>query len=182
MHGQILYRFFTNKATHNGWPKVYGFIVHLLYSQKPVLSYTFTLFLACSVFGTISFPLLICPFAFFSFIKSPQPFFHKSYPQSKTFLNIRVVPSKAVFCSNAVLITTPSSSMNFFSFLDVLPSASTTTGMTLILLMFHILLISLFSSWYLSISLLHFFSGCISHKIFNELFLHIVPSLVLLLC
>ena len=38
----------------------------------------------------------------------------------------------------------------FFSFFDVLPSALTTTGMTLMLLMFHILLISLFSSWYLS--------------------------------
>ena len=34
---------------------------------------------------------------------------------------------------------------------DVLPSTSTTTGMTLILLMFHNLLISLFSSQYLSI-------------------------------
>ena len=72
---------------------------------------------------------------FFFFIRSPQPCFHKSYPKSKTFLNIRVVPSSAVF----------------FSFFDVLPSAPTTTGMTLMLLMFHILLISLFSIWYLSI-------------------------------
>ena len=63
---------------------------------------------------------------------------------------IRAVPSSGVFCSNVVLIT-PSSSMHFFSFFDVLPSATTTTGMTLMLPVFHILLISLFSSWYLSI-------------------------------
>ena len=84
-------------------------------------------------------------------IKSPQPCFHKSYLESKTFVNIRAVPSKAVFYSNAVLITTPSSSMHFSSFFDMLPNAPNTTGMTLMLLMFHILLISIFSSWYLSI-------------------------------
>ena len=32
----------------------------------------------------------------------PQPHFHKSYPQSKTFLNIQAIPISAVFCSNAV--------------------------------------------------------------------------------
>ena len=48
-------------------------------------------------------------------------------------------------------ITTPRSSLHFFSFFDVLPSAPTTTGMTLMLLMFQILFISLFRSWYLSI-------------------------------
>ena len=120
--------------------------------QKPVLSYTFTFFLICSVFGTISLPLLICHFFFFLFFffKSLQPRFHKSYRQSKTFLNVQTVSSGAVFCSNVVLITTPSSSMHFFSFFDMLPSTSTTTGMTLMLLMFHILLISVFSSWYLN--------------------------------
>ena len=82
------------------------------------------------------------------FIKSH---FHKFYPQSKTFLNIRAVLSNAAFCSNAVLITTSSFTMHFSSFFDVLPSASTTTGMTLMLLVFYILLIFLFSSWYLSI-------------------------------
>ena len=41
--------------------------------------------------------------------------------------------------------------MHFFSFFNILPSAPTTTGMTLMLIMFYILLISLFSSWYLSI-------------------------------
>ena len=41
--------------------------------------------------------------------------------------------------------------MHFFSFFDVLPSVPTTTGMTLMLLMFHIILIFLFSSWHLSI-------------------------------
>ena len=45
-----------------------------------------------------------------------------------------------------MFITTSSSSMQFFSFFDVLPSAPTTTGMTLMILKFHILLISLFSS------------------------------------
>ena len=48
-------------------------------------------------------------------------------------------------------MTTPTSSMKFFSFFDVLPSVPTTNGMILMLLMFRILLISLFSSWYLSI-------------------------------
>ena len=89
-----------------------------------------------------------------------SPFAHFfSYLQSKTFLNIRAVPSSAGFCSNAVLITTPSSSIHFFSFFGVLPSAPTTTGMNLMLLMFRILLISLFSSWYLSIFLLLFFTN-----------------------
>ena len=41
--------------------------------------------------------------------------------------------------------------MQFFSFFDLLPSAPTTTRMTIMLLMFHILLISLCSFWYLSI-------------------------------
>ena len=127
------------------------FIVHLLCFQKPVLSYTFTFFLTCSVFGTIPHPP--STFAhlplFFLYQITPNPF-HKSYLQSKTFLNIPAVPSNAVFCSNAVLITTPSSSMYLFSFFGVLPSAPNATGMTLMLLMFHILLISLLSSWHLS--------------------------------
>ena len=120
---------FTQKASHNKLPKVYGFIVHLLVFKNlyfPILY--ILLFLTCSVFGTISLPLLlpICPFATFIFlIKSPQPRFHKCYLQSKTFLNIRAVHSKPAFCSNAVLIATPSSSMHFFSFFDVLPSAPT---------------------------------------------------------
>ena len=80
--------------------------------------YFSTFFFTCSVFGTISLPLPICPFdTFFPFVKSAQPCFHKSYPQSKTFHNIWAVPISAAFCSNAVLITTPSSSMYFFQFL-----------------------------------------------------------------
>ena len=55
---------FTHTANHNKWPKVYGFIAHLLCFQKPVLFYTFTFFLTCSVFGTFFLPLPICPFAF----------------------------------------------------------------------------------------------------------------------
>ena len=50
-----------------------------------------------------------------------------------------------------MLITIPISSMQFFSFFDVHPIAPTITGMTLIVQMFQILLISFFSSWYLSI-------------------------------
>ena len=112
----------------------------------PILLHSFSLF---SFWNNFPPPLHLPPFFFF--IKSPQPRFHKFYPQYKTSLNIRAVPNSAVFCSNPGLITTPSSSMHFFSFFDALPSAPTTTGMTLILLMFYILLISLFSSWYLTI-------------------------------
>ena len=134
-----------------------------------------------SCFKNLYFPILLHSFSFFfSLSNHPNPVFTNLIRNLKPSLIYKL--SLAKLLSNAVLITTSSSSMHFFSFFDVLPSAPTTTGMTLILLMFHILLISRFISWYLSISLLHFFSGCISHKIFNELFLHIVPSLVLLLC
>ena len=118
------------------------------------------------VFKNLCLPILLHSFShsqlFFPF---PQAQFHKPYPQSKTFLNIRAVPSSAVFCSNVVLITIPSSSMQFFSFFDVLPSAPTTTGMTLLLLMFHILLISLFSFWYLSIFSFSFLLALLSPDI-----------------
>ena len=50
-----------------------------------------------------------------------------------------------------MLITTLSSSMQFFSFFDVLLRAPTTISMTSMLLMFHFFLISLFSLWYLLI-------------------------------
>ena len=125
------------------------------------------LFSISYVFKKLHFPILLHSFSSVQFLEQfsspfhpichffssniPQPRFHKSYPQSKTFLNIRAAPSSVIFCSNAVLITTPSSSMHFFSFFDVLWSVPTTTGMSLMLLMFHILLISVFSSWYLSI-------------------------------
>ena len=82
-------------------------------------------------------PFSPSPSPFPTFFSLPHPRFHKPYPQSKTF-NIRALPSGAVFCSNAVLITTPSSFMQYFGFFDVLPSAPTTSGMTLMLLMFHI--------------------------------------------
>ena len=90
------------------------------------------------------------PFPIFFFLLPPPPLFPQTYLESKIFLNIQAVPS-AVFYSNAVLITTLSSSIQFFSFLDALPSAPAPPGMTLMFLMFHILLISLFSSWYFSI-------------------------------
>ena len=95
--------------------------------QKLVLSYNFAFFLTCCL-EQVPGP---SPFATFFYQNPfPQPYFHKSNPQSNTFLNIRAVPSRAVFCSDAVLITTPSSFMQFFSLFDVLPSAPTTTGMT----------------------------------------------------
>ena len=118
----------------------------------------------------------------FFFIKSPQPFFHKSYPQPKTFLKIWAVPSSTAFCSNAVLITTPSFSTQFFSFFDALPSAPTITGMTLMPLMFHILLISPFSSWYLSIFSLSFsltlMSPGIAISIMAQLFLFLFTTTI----
>ena len=106
-------------------------------------------------------------FGFGNSSPSPPPFSHfflphpcplKLYPQSKTFLDVGAVPNSAVFCSKSVLIET-SSSMQVFSFFDVLTSAPTTTGMALMLLMFHNLLISLFSSLYLSIFFVLFFAS-----------------------
>ena len=101
------------------------------------------------VFKNLYVPILLhsfSPVQSLGQLFSPSLSFHKSYLQSKTFLNMRAVRSGAVFCSNAVLIRTLSSSMHFFSFFNVLPSAPTTTRMTLMLLMFHILLISLLSA------------------------------------
>ena len=117
-----------------------------MFSKTCTFLYFFTFFFTSSVFGTISFPRPSCHYFF---LQIPP-----SNPVSTNLthnLNLRVVPSSAVFCSIIVLIITPSSSMHFLSFFDVLPIAPTTTGMTLTLLMFHILLISLFNSWYLSI-------------------------------
>ena len=95
----------------------------------PILIHSSHLFSFWNLFPPPSFPQL--------YFFSPHPRFHKIYPQSKTFLNIQAVPSSAVFCINNVLITTPNSSMQFFSFFDVLPNAPTTTGMNLMLLMFQ---------------------------------------------
>ena len=114
----------------------------------------------------------------FFFIESPpsQPRFHKPYPQSKTFLNKLSVHRSAVFGSNGVFIRTPSSSMHFFSFFDVLPSA---TGMTLMLLMFHIFFISVFSFWYLS-TFFSFFTGSYVSKYSNMN--HDTTSFILIHC
>ena len=73
-------------------------------------------------------------FSFWKPFPPPPPF-------SQTLINIRAVPSNDIFCSNAVLITIHSSSIQFFSLFDVLPSAHTTTAMTLMLLRFHILFV-----------------------------------------
>ena len=109
--------------------------------------YFYIFSLTCSVFLTLSL-LLPLPHIF----PSVDPRFCKSYLQSKTF-NIAAAPSSAIFYSNAVLITL-SSSMQFFSFFNVQPSVLTITGMALMLLMFHILLIPVFNSWYLNFFLL----------------------------
>ena len=77
---------------------------------------------------------LILLHSFSSFVFFPQPRFHKPYPQSKTFLNIRAVPINAIFCSNAMLMTTSSSSVQISSFFGVLSSAPTITGMTVLFL------------------------------------------------
>ena len=136
---------FTNKASHNKWPKGMGLCPFPMFS-KTWITCTFLCFYIFS--HLFSFRNNFLPFPIYHpfFFKSPQPCFHKSYPQSKIFIKIRAVPSSAVFCRNALLITTPSCSMRFFSFYNVLPSAPTTTGMTLMLLMSHVLLISVFSS------------------------------------
>ena len=128
MHWQILYRFLPIKRVVANNQRFMG------YCPSPIFSKTCTLFLRS--FSPVQFlgqfpspsPFAHLPFVFS--IKSPQLSLCKSYLQSKTFLNVRAAPSRDVFCSNAVLITTPSSSMHFVSFFDVLPDAPTTTGMT----------------------------------------------------
>ena len=92
---------FTHKVSHNKLPKVCGFIVHLLCFQKPALSYTFTFFLTCSVFGTIS-PLPICYFLFFFFSKFPNPvstnLIHNLKPSLIYELSLEVLFSAVVLC------------------------------------------------------------------------------------
>ena len=102
---------------------------------------------------------------------SPQTRFHKPYPLSKIFLNIRAVTSFAVLCNNVVLITTPIFSKHFFNFFNVLTSAPTTTGMTKSsLLHFPQHLLDHVHT------IFQFFSDCISHIIPNELSLqHYIP-------
>ena len=117
-----------------------------MFSKIPTFLY-FSILSHLFSFWNLSLPSSIPP--------SPSLFFpthhcsHKLYPQSKIILNVWTVFSRAVFCSNTVLTTTRSS-MQFFSFFNMLPKASTTTGMTLQLLMYYFLLIALYSSWYLS--------------------------------
>ena len=94
-----------------------------VYYPFPIFSKTCT-FLYFYILSHLLIHLLIFFFFFFSFFfHSPQPHFHRPYPQSKTFLDMQAVPSSTIFCSNAVLITTPRSSMQFFSFFYVLRSA-----------------------------------------------------------
>ena len=136
------------KQVRTNYQRLIG-LLPISYVFKNLPSYTFTFFLTSSVFGAISHPLPIRHF-YPKNLPPSNPVFHQPYPQSKTLLNMRPVPSSAIFCSNAVL-TTPSSSMQFSSFFDLLPSAPTTTGMTLMRLLLHIILISFFSSRYLLI-------------------------------
>ena len=105
------------------------------------------------VFKNLYLPILLhssSPVHFLEPFLSPPPsppFFYFPTPVSTNLIrNIKpslinelslIVLFSAV---NTVLITTPSFSMQFFSFFDLLPSAPTITGM-----------ISLFNFWYLSI-------------------------------
>ena len=101
-----------------------------------------------------------------TFFSLPHPHFHKPYLQSKTFLNRLPVSSSTVFCNNTVLVTvlrTPGSSIKFFSFFNM----TSGTGMTSRLLMFHVLLISVFSSWFISIFSLFFKNSCLQVQNIN---------------
>ena len=132
MHWQILYRFSPIK-------QVISYVFTNLY--LPTLLHSFSPFQLLK-----PFPLPLHLPHLFYFFPSHHSHILKPYLQSKTFLNIRAVPSSAVFCRNDVLITAASSFVQFSSFLDVLSNSPTATGMTLMLLMFHTLSISLFSS------------------------------------
>ena len=125
--------------SHNKLPNVYMGLLSIFVFQKPVYTSVHFYILSHLFNFWILFP---CPFPSPSFFSFPLPHscFQKPYLQSKTFLDMQAVPSSVVFCSNVVLITS-SSSIKFFSFFDVLISAPTTTGMILLFLMLHVLLI-----------------------------------------
>ena len=134
MHSQILDQFLPIKRIRTYDQRFMG-LLPISYVFKKLSSYTFTFFLTCSVLGTILLPLPIRHFFFLcQILPTLQHRFQKPYPQSKTFLNVRTVPSSADFCSNAVLITIPSSSKHFFSLFDVLSNVPITSGMTLMIL------------------------------------------------
>ena len=130
-------------------------------------------------FGTISLHLPICPFAFFFYfflilfiyLYLFIYFILSNHPNSVSTNFICNLKSSLIYkLSLAVLFSAAMewSAYNnaqfyaFFSFFDVLPSDPTTIGMTLMLLMFHILLISLFSSWYLSMFCFSFLPSLMS--------------------
>ena len=121
------------------------------------------LFLISNVFKNLYLPILLHSFPPVQFLEqfpSPlpiphffslsQPYFHKPYLQYKTILNIWAVHRSAVSCCNVVLIVSPSSSMQFLSFFDVLRSVPTTTGITWMAPMLQVSPISPLSSWHLS--------------------------------
>ena len=121
-----------------------------VYCLSPLFSKTCTFLYFYIVSHLFSFwdhfPLSPCT-TFFPF--SPPPFSKNLICNLKPSLIYKLSLAVFFFCSNTGLITTPSSSKQFFSFFDMLPSAPTTSRMALlIILIFHILLISLFSSWY----------------------------------
>ena len=113
-----------------------------------------------SVFKNLYLAILLhyfSPVQFSEQFLTPSPFphlfpllptlFHKPYPQSEAFLNIRDVSSSAVMlCLKQLPVL-----CNFLFSLMCYQVPLTTTGITLMLLMFHILLIYVFSSWYPSI-------------------------------
>ena len=140
------------------------------------------------------FIVLFFIFIFFSLSNHPNLVSTNLIRNLKPALICELSLSSGVFCSNPVLITTPISSLHFFCFFDELPSALSTTGMTLMnsflfirtisgflalislshwIITSHKILTSSFSATpYRAYSYhFHFFSGCISHTISNELFL-----------
>ena len=138
------------------------------------------------VFKNVYFSILLHSFSPVKFLEkfpSPCPFAHLSFhcfifyfffslsnhpnlvSTNLIALMCELFLSSGVFCSNSVLITTPISSMHFFCFFDELPSALSTTGITL---MNSFLFIRTISGFLALISLSHWIIT--SHKILTSSF------------
>ena len=137
MHWQILYRFSPMKRVITN-DKIFMGLLAISYVFKSLY-----LLQLLHSFSPVQFFNSSLPLPFSHLFPPPPPFLQTL--SAIWNLNLWAVTSSAVFCCSAVIITTPNSSIQFFSLFYVLPSAHSTTWMTLMLLMFHILLISLFS-------------------------------------
>ena len=140
MHWQILYRFLPIKRVITNDQRFMG-LLSISYVFKnlyfPILLHSFSSvkflekFPSPCPFAHLPFHGFIFYFIFFSLSNHPNHVSTNLIRNLKPALICELSLSSAVFCSNPVLITTPISSMYFFSFFDVLPSAPTTTGITL---------------------------------------------------